>query len=422
MVSSRAAVWSHSARSTSFDDTPRAPRRLTLLAFRARDCGESPYRDRGVIEYAHPEKKFVLKVNDLERHHAPLQSALAKVAQDVLESGWYVLGRYGRDFERAFAEFCGTAHAVGVASGTDALELALRAIGVGPGDEVVTVPNAGMYTSVAIGFAGASPVFADVDADDMTMDPDDLERVLGPKCRAIVVTHLYGRLADVDRVLEIAKHRSLPVIEDCAQAHGASLGGRRAGSFGTLGCFSFYPTKNLGACGDGGAITTSDPELDERLRRLRQYGWSEKYVAVVPGGGNSRLDELQAAFLLQKLPLLPGWNARRSYIARRYSAEIRHPFVRVPAIENDRHVAHLYVVRCKERDALREHLRRDEIAAEIHYPVPDHLQPVLADRYRDARLPVAERLAREVLTLPCFPEMTDGEVDRVVASCNGWRP
>jgi dTDP-4-amino-4,6-dideoxygalactose transaminase len=364
----------------------------------------------------------MLKINDLERHHAPLQSMLANVAREVLESGWYVLGRRGQAFEGAFADFCGTTHAVGVASGTDALELALRAVGIGPGDDVVTVPNAGMYASVAIQSVGANPILADVKADDMVLDPLHLERVLGPRCKAIVLTHLYGRLADVDRVLEIANGRGVPVIEDCAQAHGAALGQRRAGSFGRLGCFSFYPTKNLGACGDGGAITTSDPALAERVCQLRQYGWSEKYKAVVSGGRNSRLDELQAAILIEKLPRLPAWNARRVEIAQRYSAEIHHPLVKVPTIEVHRHVAHLYVVQCTQRDGLRDHLRRNGIGAEVHYPVPDHLQPVLIERYRGVRLPVAERLAREVLTLPCFPEMTDGEIEQVIASCNAWRP
>lgn len=364
----------------------------------------------------------MIRINDLARHHVSLQTSLARVAREVLESGWYVLGRHGEAFERAFADFCGTAHAIGVASGTDALELALRALEVGPGDEVVTVPNAGMYATVAILTVGATPVFADVDAATMTLDVEHLEHVLGPRTKAVVLTHLYGRLADLEGTLELANDRSVPVVEDCAQAHGAVLGGQRAGSFGALGCFSFFPTKNLGACGDAGAVTTSDPDLAGRLRQLRQYGWSEKYRAAIAGGRNTRLDELQAAILSEKLPHLPQWNARRVAIAERYSKEIRHTSVTVPRIEAGRHVAHLYVVQCAARDALREHLRNDGIAAEVHYPVADHRQPALADRFGDVRLPVAERLVGEVLTLPCFPEMTDDEVERVVASCNSWRP
>lgn len=364
----------------------------------------------------------MLRINDLRRHHAPLQSALERVASGVLESGWYVLGRHGEAFERAFADFCGAKYAVGVASGTDALELALRALGVGLGDEVVTVANAGMYATIAIRTAGASPVFADVHPADMTLDPADLERVLGPQCKAVVLTHLYGRLADVDRVGDITSRRGIPVVEDCAQAHGAALGGRSAGSFGALGCFSFYPTKNLGACGDGGAITTSDSELHGRLQKLRQYGWSEKYTVSIPGGRNTRLDEIQAAILAEKLPRLADWNARRVAIARRYSAEISHPLIQVPSIEVGRHVVHLYVVRAERRDSLRRHLHENGIFAEVHYPVPDHRQPIMVDQCKDIHLPVTERLALEVLTLPCFPEMTDDEVASVIVSCNGWRP
>lgn len=364
----------------------------------------------------------MLKINDLKRHHAPLRDALEAALRDVLESGWYVLGRHGEAFERAFAEFCGVPHAVGVANGTDALELALRALGVGPGDEVVTVANAGMYATVAIRILGATPVFAEVDGTTMTLDPADLERVMTGRTKAVVLTHLYGRLADVERVIAVADAQGVPVVEDCAQAHGAALAGRRAGSFGNLGCFSFYPTKNLGACGDGGAVTARDAETAERVRRLRQYGWSEKYNAVVPGGRNSRLDEFQAAILVEKLRHLAEWNARRVAVAERYTAEIRHPHVAVPEIRKGSHVAHLYVVQSALRDSLRAHLRESGIAAEVHYPVPDHRQPALADEYREVTLPVSERLAREVLTLPCFPEMTDAEVEHVIRSCNAWRP
>jgi dTDP-4-amino-4,6-dideoxygalactose transaminase len=286
---------------------------------------------------------------------------------------------------------------------------------------VITVANAGMYAATAITNAGAVPVFVDVDLATMTLDAALLERALGPRTRAIVLTHLYGRLSDVERVLPVAAARGVPIVEDCAQAHGARLGSRRAGSFGALGCFSFYPTKNLGACGDGGAITASDPELARRVRQLRQYGWSEKYRAVVPGGRNTRLDELQAAFLAVKLPHLEGWNLRRVAIAQRYSAEIRHPLVTVPAIEPGRHVAHLYVVRTPRRVALREHLARHGVAADVHYPVPDHRQSALSPRYRDLVLPNTETLAEEVLTLPCFPEMTDGEVLQVIDACNSWQ-
>jgi len=363
----------------------------------------------------------MLKVNDLARHHAPLLEELASAMTEVLSSGWYVLGKKVEAFERAFAEFCGVDHAVGVGNGTDALEIALRALQVGPWAEVVTVANAGMYATTAIVAAGATPVFAEVDPVTMTMDAASLERALSPRSKAIVLTHLYGRLADVQTVLGVARERGVPVVEDCAQAHGAALAGRCAGSFGALGCFSFYPTKNLGACGDGGAVVTSDEALAARVRSIRQYGWSEKYRATVSGGRNSRLDELQAAVLLVKLPRLSSWNARRCRIAERYSSEIRHPEIEVPVIDPGLHVAHLYVVRSPERDALREHLKVLEIAAEVHYPVPDHRQPVLSERFRGTSLPVTEAQAARVLTLPCYPEMTDAEVSKVIKACNAWR-
>ena len=363
----------------------------------------------------------MLKINDLERHHAALRADLSRAVDDVLNSGWYVLGKQVAAFERAFADFCGTADAIGVGNGTDALELALRALDVGAGDQVVTVANAGMYASSAILALGGVPVFVDVDASSLTMNPAELERALGPRCKAIVLTHLYGRLADVQAVLRIADARGIPVIEDCAQAHGAAAGGKRAGSFGKIGCFSFYPTKNLGAVGDGGAVTTSDPELARRLRSLRQYGWSEKYVVSNPGGRNTRLDELQAAVLLTKLPRLEGWNARRAAIAARYSDQLRHPAIEAPATPPGAYVAHLYVVRSTDREGLRAHLRQQGIATEVHYPVPDHRQPMLSDRCRDVKLPVTEHAAQQILTLPCFPEMTDAEVERVIAACVSWK-
>jgi dTDP-3-amino-2,3,6-trideoxy-4-keto-D-glucose/dTDP-3-amino-3,4,6-trideoxy-alpha-D-glucose/dTDP-2,6-dideoxy-D-kanosamine transaminase len=363
-----------------------------------------------------------LGINDLKRHHASLHAQLSRVAAEVLTSGWFVLGPRVEAFERAFADFCGTTHAVGVANGTDALELALRALDVGPGDEVITVANAGMYTTVAILAIGATPVFVEVDAAAMTLDPSLLERAIGPRCKALVLTHLYGRLADVEGVLAIAAAQGIAVVEDCAQSHGAALGDRLAGSFGTLGCFSFYPTKNLGACGDGGAIITSNAELALRLRGLRQYGWSDKYAATRVGGRNSRLDELQAALLLAKLPHLPDWNARRVAIATRFSSEIRHPLIEVPTIEAGSNVAHLYVVKSTQRDALRLHLREHGLATDVHYPIPDHRQQALFERYGHVRLPVTEQLAQEVLTLPCFPEMTDREVTQVIAACNAWEP
>ena len=364
----------------------------------------------------------MLKINDLTRHHAPLADALAARAQAVLVSGWFVLGPEVAAFEEAFARYCGTDHAIGVANGTDALELALRAIDAGPGSQVINVANAGMYTTAAILAVGATPRFVDVRDDDLSIDVSRLSDALTPATRAIVVTHLYGQLADVEPVLALAAERAIPVIEDCAQAHGATLHRKRAGSFGAIGCFSFYPTKNLGALGDGGALVTSDSSLATRLRSLRQYGWSSKYHATVPHGRNSRLDEIQAALLSVKLPHLDAWNARRSAIAAYFSKHIDHPAIRVPEIHAGRNVAHLYVVRSAQRDALRAHLSAHGIAAEPHYPIADHQQPVLAEVCADISLPITERACAEVLTLPCFPEMTHAEVEHVVYACNAWKP
>ena len=364
----------------------------------------------------------MLKINDLARHHAPLAGALAARAQSVLASGWFVLGPEVAAFENAFAGYCGTDFAIGVANGTDALELALRAFEIGPGAEVVNVANAGMYTTAAILATGASPRFVDVRDDDLSVDASLLAGALTPATRAIVVTHIYGQLADIDPILALAAQHAIPVIEDCAQAHGAAQHGKRAGSFGAIGCFSFYPTKNLGALGDGGALVTSDAVLATRLRSLRQYGWSSKYHATVPHGRNSRLDEVQAALLSIKLPHLDRWNARRVQIATALSAGIEHPAIRLPTVASGRDVAHLYVVRSPSRDALRVHLATLDIGAEVHYPVADHRQPALADSCAHALLPVTERACEEVLTLPCFPEMSDAEVARVVDACNAWDP
>jgi dTDP-4-amino-4,6-dideoxygalactose transaminase len=361
-------------------------------------------------------------INDLRRHTSSMQAELSAVVARVIQSGWFVLGPEVKQFEQEFAAYCGAAHAITLANGTDALELALRALGVGPGSRVLTVANAGMYSTTAINAVGATPIYIDITADTLLLDVDRLEEALieSPRPDAVVVTHLYGLLADVERVVAIAKSRGLPVIEDCAQAHGAMAHGKRAGTFGTLGCFSFYPTKNLGALGDGGAVVTDDAELAATIRQLRQYGWSEKYVSSRPGGRNSRLDEMQAAVLRAKLPRLDKWNQRRRSIASRYSMEIQQPKLRCPRVEGDNYVAHLYVVRTTDRHGLRSHLSSCGVPSDIHYPVPDYRQPSIADRFGQVSLPVTEAACQEVLTLPCFPEMTDDEVSAVIASVNSW--
>lgn len=351
-------------------------------------------------------------VNDLERHNRPILPELEEAARAVLGGGWYILGPRVREFEAGFAAYCGAGECVAVGNGTDALEIALRAVGAGPGDRVATVANAGGYGTAAILAAGAEPLYVDVDPATMLMDPRSLAAA-APGVRAVIATHLYGRMADMPALLEAAG--GAPVIEDCAQAHGARLHGRHAGTWGAIGCFSFYPTKNLGALGDGGALITSDAALAARIRALRQYGWTAKYTAEAPGGRNSRLDELQAAILLVKLPRLETWNQRRREIAAAYGEALAGHDLGLPPACGPESVAHLYVVRSRRRDRLREALRAAGVGTDIHYPVPDHLQPAAAGRrWAAAALPVTGRCCREVLTLPCFPEMTRDEVRHVV--------
>jgi dTDP-4-amino-4,6-dideoxygalactose transaminase len=367
----------------------------------------------------------MIPLNDLQRHVAPLQSQYAEAAARVIGRGRYILGHDVSAFEREFADYCGVAECVGVGNGTDALELALRAAGAGPGDEVIGTANAGMYWSIAALAAGARPVYVDIRDADLLLDPPALEVARTKRTRAIVMTHLYGSIGNVASVQAWASGHGIALIEDCAQAHGARIGGRRAGSFGTLSCFSFYPTKNLGALGDGGAVVTNDPVLAAKVRALRQYGWEDKYRCVVRGGRNSRLDDLQAAFLRIAMPRLDAWNQGRRNIAARYAAEINNPSIRhtwsADELQDPRHVAHLYVIRVAAREALMEHLLRHAIASDIHYPVPDHRQPVMAPDTRSVVLAITERACETVLSLPCFPELAESEIDAVIAACNSWQ-
>ncbi len=366
----------------------------------------------------------MVALNDLERHFAPHLAELEAAARGVLTSGRFILGPAVGAFERAFAAYCDTAHCFGVGNGTSALELALRALGIGPGSRVATVANAGMYATTAILAAGAEPWFVDVDADTLLVDVDALAQAIARvRPAAVVATHLYGRMADMPRIVALCRNAGVALVEDCAQAHGAMQAGAKAGSFGDAGCFSFYPTKNLGALGDGGAIVTGRDDVARRLGALRQYGWSGKYVSEIAGGRNSRLDELQAALLSTLLPRLDGWNTRRRAIAEAYSARITHHRVRCPdaaAARAGSDVAHLYVVTTPDRAGLAAHLDQAGIDTAVHYPLPDHRQPAFGSRYAGADLPGSEHACAEVLTLPCFPEMTAAEVDAVVAAINAW--
>jgi dTDP-4-amino-4,6-dideoxygalactose transaminase len=346
-----------------------------------------------------------------ERSRAELESAISR----VLDSGWYILGDEGRAFETEFAAAVGAPHAVAVASGTDAIELALRALGVGPGHEVVTQANTCVPTVAAIERSGATPVLCDVEPRAGTMDPASLERAVTPRTRAVVPVHLYGQVGDLDAVLALCSDHDVAVVEDCAQAHGATLAGKGAGTFGAAGAFSFYPTKNLGALGDGGAVVTSDDSLAERLRLLRQYGQTDRYNHAARGV-NSRLDELQAAILRARLPHLEAGNARRNAIAARYDATLARSAVRPLKRLPDRdHAFHLYVVAAPDRKTFQHALEAREVGTLVHYPQPIHgHRPYRSLAKVDVPLSVCEELAAHVVSLPLYPELTDAEVDHVV--------
>ena len=368
-------------------------------------------------------QKDPVPLNDLMRRTAFFQKEFLAITSAFFESGRYVLGTGVEEFERQFAAYCGVEHCIGVGNGTDALEIALKSTGVEPGDKVALCANAAMYGTTAVLACGATPVFIDTLSTTATMSPEHLKErasASGP-LKAILVTHLYGRLADIDVICEFAKQVGAAVVEDCAQAHGATKSnGSRAGSFGDAASFSFYPTKNLGTYGDGGAITTRNPQVAGKAIRLRQYGWATKYYNVMSGGRNSRLDELQARYLLAMLPFLDDWNQKRRSIAARYRQEITHMDISVPDAAGEDNVAHLCIVRSKKRDALRQHLTAHGIQTDIHYPIPDHRQPCHLGRFDDVKLPTTERDSATVLTLPCFPELTDIEINQVIQACNAF--
>ncbi len=337
----------------------------------------------------------------------------------VVARGWFVLGPEVEAFERAFAAAAGAAAAVGVGTGTDAIVLILKALGIGRGDEVVTSPLSAAYTALAVMMAGAHPVFADIDRDRLTLDPRAVEAAIGPDTAAILPVHLYGQGADMAALSSIAARHGLAMVEDCCQAHLATVAGRPAGSFSVAAAYSFYPTKNLGALGDGGAITTADPQLAERLRRLRNGGQTDRYHHGEPGI-NSRLDEIQAAVLAARLTFLPGWTARRRALAAVYRRELTGTSVEVPPELDPGHVYHLFTVRSRAREALRAHLAAQGIETLIHYPVPIPRQPALAAE-GPAECPTADRVCGEILSLPLYPSMPDAHVVQVSHAIGNFR-
>jgi dTDP-4-amino-4,6-dideoxygalactose transaminase len=368
--------------------------------------------------------------SDPKANYLAHKREIDEAIRQTLNGGRYILGGLVSEFEREFASYLGAKRCLGVANGTDALHLALRAVGVGAGDVVITVAHTAVATVAAVEMTGASPLLVDIDPATFTICPEAVEDAIRNyrdrlRIKAILPVHLYGRPADMRAICDIARRYDLKVIEDCAQAHGATIhgvGGGKVGVFGDSAAFSFYPTKNLGALGDAGAVVTNDAKVAERVGLLREYGWRERYVSVLPGF-NSRLDELQAAILRVKLKYLDEENARRREIARIYDNRLAPTSLRLPerpgGVES---VHHQYVARCDERDGLREHLREQGVGTLVHYPVPVHLQPAYRNRvpvHRGA-MPETEQAAREVLSLPMHAQLSDAQVERVCEAINRW--
>ncbi len=352
---------------------------------------------------------------DLRRRDAGLRAELDEALAAVVDDGRYVGGPRVEAFERDFAAFCGAREAVGVASGTDAIELALRALGVGTGDEVITVANTCIPTVAGIEAAGATPVLVDADERTFTLDPGELDAATTTRTKAVVPVHLYGRCADMDAIADHARRHGLHVLEDAAQAHGTALDGRRAGTLGSAAAFSFYPTKNLGALGDAGAVVTNDEAVAAGVRELRSFG-ERRGGEAVRRGSNSRLDPLQAAVLSVELPRLEAWNERRRGLAARYREELAD-VVDVPDESTDGgHVHHLFVIRSPRRDELARELEQRGIGTLVHYPRAVHQHTAYRELARPGRLDRSERLAREVLSLPLYPELTDDEATAVITA------
>ncbi|OGG14321.1 hypothetical protein A2773_03410 [Candidatus Gottesmanbacteria bacterium RIFCSPHIGHO2_01_FULL_39_10] len=355
---------------------------------------------------------------DIKRQNENIRNELDEAIAGVIDGGVYILGPKVAKFEKEFAKYIRVKYAVGVASGTDAISLALLAMGIGDGDEVILPANA--YPSVfAISAIGAIPKLVDIDPQTYNLDPLKIEKVISKKTKAIIPVHLYGQPADLSSIIAIGKKYKIPVIEDCAQAHGAEFLGKKVGSIGDIGCFSFYPTKNLGAFGDGGMVVTNNKEIYEKVKLYRMYGEKERYKSIL-SGRNSRLDELQAAILLAKLKYLDKWNKRRKEISKKYNFQFsifnfqfRKPYESVYA----RHIYHLYVIRTKRRDELKKYLEKHGIGTAIHYPVPIHLVPSFKYLgYKKGDFPESERASEEVLSLPIYPELRDEEVDKIAGA------
>jgi dTDP-4-amino-4,6-dideoxygalactose transaminase len=365
----------------------------------------------------------MIRMNDFAAEPEELRQAERAAIERVLSSGIFILSKEVESFEQSWAKFCGTNFCVGVANGMEAIQLGLRALDIGPGDEVITTPMTAMATVLAVMHAGATPVLADINPTTALLDPDAVARCISPRTKAVLLVHLYGQLRDLERWSEFCSDANIQLLEDCAQAHGAAHNGRQAGSFGAWGAFSFYPTKNLGAKGDAGALITTSGQIAARVKELRNYGTRSRYEHIEPGL-NSRLDEIQAAILSVRLGWLQRFNARRQEIAKAYFEGIRNVRVQLlsPPVAADNHVYHLFVVQCAERDRLADFLRQAGIETLIHYPIPAHRQKCCQQLWHHAHdLPNADLHARQCLSIPCHPQLRDSDVSRVIEAINEFK-
>lgn len=358
---------------------------------------------------------------DLKSEYALISEEVAPAIQRVLESGWFIFGEELEGFEKEFSQYIGAKYGVGVNSGSDALFLALKALGIGEGDEVITVSHTFISTVDAIGRNGTKPVFVDIDPDTYCIDVTKIEQAITDKTKAILPVHLYGHPANMDPIMEIARKYNLFVIEDACQAHGTEYKGKKVGSIGDLGCFSFYPAKNLGAYGDGGMIVTNNKELADKLRMLRNYGQPQKHYHDFVGV-NSRLAEIQAAILRVKLKHLDEWNESRRKVANLYNECLESFGVIIPVEKKyAKHVYHLYVIRCKERDKVKQYLLKNGIQTQVHYPIPVHKQKAYSDSGGNAQLPITEKICSEILSLPIYPSLKDKELEYIANTIKGLR-
>lgn len=371
----------------------------------------------------------MVKFLDLKKVNERFRGEMEEAVGRVLDSGWYLLGKEAEAFEAEFSAFCGVKHAIGCANGLDALKLIVKAMGIGPGDEVIAPANTYIASLIAISANGATPVLVEPELSTYLIDPAKIEEKITSRTKAVMVVHLYGRICDMGAVNVVAKRHGLKVIEDCAQAHGAVFGDRRVGNLGDAAGFSFYPGKNLGCLGDGGAVTTNDDGLAKKIRALRNYGSDVKYHFPYRGT-NSRLDEIQAAWLRVKLPHLDADNACRAEIAARYCREIANPLVTLPspgeaptAVDGCRRLSnvwHVFPVRTERRDAFQAYLTEKGVQTVIHYPIPPHRQPAYTE-WHGLSLPITEKIHETIISLPISPVMAEDEVGEVIAAVNAWK-